>query len=140
MTRWILGAIIERLQLDAGLMESWRNERIRACGGSCPQEALWLDGAMNRVKQAKELMMKVYGWQCDRDAKEEQWRREDREKARETEPVEPTDMDVTPVTMEYRCGACGHLVGYESAVPGEVGYKCQTCPECGREVKWNAAD
>ena len=59
-------------------------------------------------------------------------------RAQDQEPVEPTDMDVTPVTMEYRCGACGHLVGYESAVPGEVGYKYQTCPECGRRVKWGA--
>ena len=73
---------------------------------------------------------------CDRDAMEEQWRREDREKDQDPEPVEPTDMDVTPVTMEYRCGACGRLVGYESAVPGEVGYKYQTCPECRRRVRW----
>ena len=57
-------------------------------------------------------------------------------KAQDPEPVEPTDMDVTPVTMEYRCGACGRLVGYESAVPGEAGYKYQACPECGRRVRW----
>lgn len=53
------------------------------------------------------------------------------------DPVEPTDMDVTPVTMEYRCGACGRLVGYESAVPGVEGYKFRFCPECGKRVKWD---
>ena len=58
--------------------------------------------------------------------------------AQELDPVEPTDMDVTPVTMEYRCGACGRLVGYESAVQGVEEYKFRFCPECGKRVKWGA--
>ena len=41
----------------------------------------------------------------------------------------------------YVCGECGETVGWEELSVGGI-YKTRYkyCPECGRKVKWDAAD
>ena len=56
---------------------------------------------------------------------------------REQEPVEPSEMDVSPIRMEYYCGACRCLVGAESAIRNDVGFRHAYCPECGKKVLWH---
>ena len=63
--------------------------------------------------------------------------RDAREMIREQEPVEPTEMDVSPVRMEYSCGRCGGLVGVESATQGDEQYRHAYCPKCGKKVLWD---
>jgi DNA-directed RNA polymerase subunit RPC12/RpoP len=56
---------------------------------------------------------------------------------REQAPVAPSEMDVSPILMEYRCGACRCLVGAESAIRNDVGFRHAYCPECGKKVLWH---
>ena len=63
--------------------------------------------------------------------------RDARELIREQEPVEPTEMDVSPVRMEYSCGRCGGPVGVESATQGAEKYRHAYCPKCGKKVLWD---
>ena len=56
---------------------------------------------------------------------------------REQEPVSPSEMDVSPIRMEYYCGACGALVGVESACGDDEKFRHPFCPQCGKAVLWN---
>jgi len=58
---------------------------------------------------------------------------------KEQEPVEPTAEDEA-IRVKYNCGVCGYLVGFVSTIHDDMQYRAKFCPECGRKVKWNAAD
>ena len=53
---------------------------------------------------------------------------------KELEPVEPKKIPVDPLSYDFyyaQCGNCGHFIPF---------IKQKYCHECGRAVKWDAAD